>query len=225
MPVIDVIEKAQGGQLFRKLGEIAGLAPSDAKRAVEALCPSIAARLHEKASEVEEFQRLLDLLEDNDSDLLSTGDPAGADIREDGSTILEGLYGSEEAARQEAVATAQALRIDKSAVEQLQPIAASLVLAVLSTRYRQVETAETAEEANEQTARNSDHGRKDVGRKSGILGIVFAAIGTAVMRALFNRLMPRRRRRTSYSYGSRRRTRRSKRYQPRLEDLFRDLIR
>jgi hypothetical protein len=179
MPFIDVLEKAQGGQLFRRLGEIAGLSPSDAKRAVEALCSPIAARLHEKASEVLEFQRLLDLLEDNDSDLLSTGDPASADIREDGSAVLADLYGSEEEARQEAMATAQALRIDKSAVEQLQPIAAALVLAVLSTRYRQVDEAKTEAPIDAEEAREVDNASNVTSGKGGILGIVFAAIGAA----------------------------------------------
>jgi hypothetical protein len=225
MPVIDVLDKAQGGQLFRKLGEFAGLAPSDAKRAVEALCPSIAARLHEKAREADEFQRLLDLLEDNDSDILVNGDPASADVRDDGRTVLTDLYGSQEAALKEAIATAQALRIDKSAVEQLQPIAASLVLAVLSTRYRQVDEAKTEAQIDAQAAREVDGARNVASGKGSIIGIVFAAIGAAVVRGLMNRLMPRRRRRTAYSYGTRRRTRRSRRYQPRLEDLFRDLMR
>jgi hypothetical protein len=70
MRVVEELEKAQGGQLFRKLGELAGISPSDAKRALEAMCPPIASRLQARAEQPTAFEQLLNLLEDNESDLL-----------------------------------------------------------------------------------------------------------------------------------------------------------
>jgi hypothetical protein len=226
MAVLEVLEQAQGGQLFRKIGELAGIAPSDARRATEALCPPIAARLRDKATDPDEFQRLLDLLEDNEGDLLRNGDLTSAEVREDGAAILMSIYGSDEAARNQARSTAQALLIDKTTMEELQPIAASLVLAVLSKRYRQEEDG-----GSKEPAAGANSGQATLGdAKPGILSIFIAAVGTAIARAVVNRLLPRRRRRTyGYSrgtYGYRRsRRRRSYRREPRPEDLFRDLLR
>jgi hypothetical protein len=223
MAVMDVLEKAQGGHLFRKLGELAGLAPSDARRATEALCPSIAARLHEKAREPQEFQKLLALLEDNDGDLLESGDPGSSDVREDGQSVLISLYETGEAVQAQAHEAAEALRMDRSSIERLQPIAASLVLAVLSDRYRQVDETEAGEVS--QTAGETDQNGHGGEGKSTILGIAVAAIGTAIMRAVINRLMPRRRR-TRYSYATRgQKRRRKRRREVRLEDLFKNMLR
>jgi hypothetical protein len=223
MTVMEELDKAHGGQLFRKLGELGGIAPSEARLLMEALCKPIAARLHDKASEDSEFQRLLDLLEDNDAELLKSGDPASADVREDGELVLRELYGSREAAAGQARAAAQALRVDAGAAEHLQPIAGSLVLAILSSRYRLDDETIAAGDvrpspAQEKTAASA--------AKGGLLAIVLAAMGSAILRALMNRLMPRRRRRTSYGYRTRSTgKRRGRRREPNLEDLFRDLLR
>jgi hypothetical protein len=224
MRVIAALEKAQGGQLFRKLGELAGISPSDAKRALEALCPPIAARLQARAAQPAEFERLLNLLEDNESDLLTEGDPAADEVKEDGLAVLADLYGSDEAARAEADVAGRALRIDEPAMQRLQPIAAQLVLALLSGRYRKVNTSpEAAEDVPAE-----DRGELSAEGGKSIWGVFVAAAGAAVTRAVMNRLMPRRRRRMRYTYDDYRRRaprrRRSVR-QPRLEDLFRDLMR
>lgn len=226
MRVIEELETAQGGQLFRKLGELAGISPSDAKRALEAMCPPIAARLQARAEQPTAFEQLLNLLEDNDSDLLKEGDPGSDEVKADGLAVLVDLYGSDDAARNEAEMAGRALRIDGPAMQRLQPIAAQLVLALLSERFQKGnELEETpAGAASEQSAERAATG----GGKS-IWGIVIAAAGAAIARALMNRLLPRRRRRTRYTYDDyrRRTTRRRRRStrQPRLEDLFRDLIR
>jgi hypothetical protein len=224
MTVMEELDKAHGGQLFRKLGELGGIAPSEAKLVMEALCKPIAARLHDKASEASEFQRLLVLLEDNDTELLKSGDPASADVREDGEFVLSELYGSLEAAAGQARAAAQALRVDAAAVEHLQPIAASLVLAILSSRYRRDAETIAAGDVRPSTAQDTNKGSAAGPAKSGLLAIVLAAMGSAILRALMNRLMPRRRRGTSYGYRSRRRRIRRRR-EPNLEDLFQDLLR
>jgi len=226
MRVIEELEKAQGGQLFRKLGELAGISPSDAKRALEAMCPPIAARLQARAAQPTAFEQLLNLLEDNESDLLKEGDPGSDEVKADGLAVLVDLYGSDDAARSEAEMAGRALRIDGPAMQRLQPIAAQLVLALLSERFRKEnDIAEApAPAASEHSAKPAATG----GGKS-IWGFFIAAAGAAIARAFMNRLLPRRRRRTRYTYDDyrRRTTRRRRRStrQPRLEDLFRDLIR
>jgi hypothetical protein len=226
MRVIEELEKAQGGQLFRKLGELAGISPSDAKRALEAMCPPIAARLQARAAQPAEFERLLNLLEDNESDLLKEGDPGSDEVKADGLAVLDDLYGSGDAARTEAEMAGRALRIDGPAMQRLQPVAAQLVLALLSERFQK---ENETEEAPAETA--SEHGQAPAATGGGksIWAIFIAAAGAAVTRALMNRLLPRRRSRTRYTYDDyRRRTPRRRRRstrQPSLEDLFRDLIR
>ena len=226
MRVIEALEKAQGGQLFRKLGELAGISPSDAKRALEAMCPPIATRLQARAAQPAEFERLLNLLEDNESDLLTEGDPASEEVEEDGLAVLADLYGSSDAARTEAEMAGRALRIDEPAMQRLQPIAAQLVLALLSARFRR-ENASAEGPAEPAPADATEEA--SAGRERSIWGIFVAAAGAAVTRAVMNRLMPRRRRRSRYTYDDyrRRTTRRRRRSarQPSLEDLFRDLMR
>jgi YD repeat-containing protein len=223
MRVSEALEQAQGGQLIRKLGELAGISPSDAKRALEAMCPPIAARLQGRAAEPREFERLLNLLEDNESDLLKDGDPSSSEVESDGQAVLADLYGSPDAARQEAETAARALRIDTAAMERLQPIAAQLVLALLSARFRREEEPEGETGAASEAEAVPSQEREG----KSIWAVFVAAIGAAIVRALISRLMPRRRR-VRYTYDDyRRRTPRRRRTaaRPRLEDLFRDLIR
>lgn len=226
MRVIEELEKAQGGQLFRKLGELAGISPSDAKRALEAMCPPIAARLQARAAQPAEFEQLLNLLEDNESDLLKEGDPGIDEVKADGLAVLGDLYGSDNAARTEAEMAGRALRIDAPAMQRLQPVAAQLVLALLSERFRKESDA-----AEAPATAASDHSAQPAAAGGGksIWGIFIAAAGAAIARAVMSRLLPRRRRRTRYTYddyrGRTTRRRRKSTRQPRLEDLFRDLMR
>ena len=226
MRVIEELEKAQGGQLFRKLGELAGISPSDAKRALEAMCPPIAARLQARAAQPTEFEQLLNLLEDNESDLLKEGEPGSDEVKADGLAVLVDLYGSDDAARSEAEMAGRALRIDGPAMQRLQPIAAQLVLALLSERFRK---ENDMGEAPETPASEHSAPPAATGAGKSIWSFFIAAAGAAIARAVMNRLLPRRRRRTRYTYDDyRRRTTRRRRKstrQPRLEDLFRDLIR
>jgi hypothetical protein len=220
MSITSELDKARGGQLYRKLGEIAGLSAADARQIMEGLCPSIAARLKERASDRAAYEALLELLEDNEGDLIMGGDLTEEDVLEDGRTVLADIYGSDERARDEGKATALALRIEPGAAEQLHPIAAALVLSILGRRYRGGEVVE-----DEAKSRDSTGDREAEGRPN-IIGIVLAAIGGAIMRALVNRLLPRRRRRTRLRLGrAPSRRRRRQRREPRLEDLFRDLLR
>lgn len=220
MSVMSELDKAQGGQLYRKLGEMGGLAPSDARRVMEGFCPSIAARLMERTRDREGYEKLLELLDDNEGDLIAGGGEVGdEDVLEDGLAVLADIYGSERQAREEAMAVAEALRIESRAAEQLHPIAAALVLSILSRRYQQEEDREEETETGDTASAKAAEGRP------GIIGIVLAAIGGAIMRALVRQLAPRRRRTRARFGRAPSRRRRPRRREPRLEDLFRDLMR
>lgn len=219
MSMMSELDEAQGGQLYRRLGEITGLSPAHARQAMEGFCPSIAARLMERSRDREAYETLLALLDDNEDDLTSGGDLAGEDVLEDGRFVLAEIYGSEEQARDQTVATAGALGIEHRAAEKLHPIAAALVLSILSRRYRQ-------QEDNQEQAQASETGSATGAGRPSIIGIVLAAIGSAIVRALVSQLLPRRRRRTRAILGrASSRRRRPRRREPRIEDLFRDLIR
>jgi YD repeat-containing protein len=111
-------------------------------------------------------------------------------------------------------------------MQRLQPVAAQLVLALLSERFRK---DNATEEAPAKPAADNGGEPAAAGRGKSIWGIAVAAAGAAITRALMKRFMQRRRRRTRYTYDDyRRRTpkrRRRSTREPRLEDLFRDLIR
>jgi hypothetical protein len=220
MSVMSELDKAQAGQLYRRLGEIGGIAPSDARRAMEGFCPSIAARLKEHSGDPDAYEALLALLDDNEDDLISGGDLADQDVLEDGRAVLAEIYGSEAQARDEAIATARALGIEPRAAEQLHLIAAALVLSILGRRYREQEGSQEDAQPSETASAKGGEGRPS------ILSIVLAAIGGAIVRALVRQLQPRRRRSTRARLGqtsSRRRRPRGR--ELRVEDLFRDLIR
>jgi hypothetical protein len=215
------LDKAQGGQLYQKLGEIGAIAPSDARRIMDGFCPSIAARLKKRSQDRDAYEGLLALLDDNEADLLQDGDLTDEGVLEDGRAVLAEIYGSEEQARHDAVETARALGIEpQAAAEKLHPIAAALVLSILSRRYREPEGDQEDSKPSETASAREGEGRPS------IIAIVLAAIGGAIMRALVRQLLPRRRQRTRTRLGrpvSRRR--RPRRRAPSIEDLFRDLIR
>jgi hypothetical protein len=173
----------------------------------------------ERTRDRKAFERLLELLDDNQGDLIAGGDIGDEDVLEDGLAVLADIYGSERQAREEAVAVAGALRIEPRAAEQLHPIAAALVLSILSRRYREEEGREEEIEPGDTASAKADEGRP------GVIGIVLAAIGGAIMRALVRQLAPRRRRTRTRLGRAPSRRRRPRRREPRLEDLFRDLMR
>jgi hypothetical protein len=229
MTIGDTIASAQGGNLCENLARMTGLSASDCRTAMEGLGPAIAARVQEIARDPERFDRLLDMIEDNEGDLLGDGDLGSRDTEEDGHGVLVSAYGSENAARDEARKTAKALRLDENAVVRLMPVAAALVLAVLAKRHKELAGPMLVDETDatgDQTAPQSAGSRRSGG---GILPVLLAAIGAGIARAIANRFLPRRRRRYSYprpryakSSGHSRRRRRIR--QPSLEEIFRGLL-
>ncbi len=227
MTIGEALDAAQGGTLFERLAPIAGLSASDCRKALGGLCPAIAARMQETARDPERFSQLLERLDDDAGDLLIDADPDSRDAQDDGRAVLVSVYGSEEAALDEARATAKALRLDENATLRLLPVAAALVLAVLAKRHK--ELAGPAADAENGAASEAPPAALPSGSGRGILSVLVAAIGAGMARAVMNRLSPRRRRRSSYRRsGSSRSTgysrSRRRRRQPSLEEMFRDLL-
>ncbi len=226
MTIIEALDAAQGGTLFERLAPLAGLSGSDCRKALSGLCPAIAARMQETARDPERFKELLDRLDDDEGDLLIDADPGSADTQEDGRAVLVSAYGSEKAALDEARATAKALRLDERATLALMPVAAALVLAVLANRHK--ELAEPDVDGETGAAIETPGATAPSRSGGGILSVLVAAIGAGMARAVMNRLSPRRRRRSSYRRtGYSRSTgysRRRRRRQPTIEDMFRDLV-
>lgn len=227
MTIGQALERAQGGNLFASLARMIGISASDCRKALEGLCPAIAARLQETGRDPWRFEQLLDMLDDDEGDLLADGDPASRDVDEDGRAVLLSVYGSESAAHEGARATAKALRLDENAVVRLMPVAAALVLAVLAKRQKEL-AGPLREDESEATGAQTTPTTSSTQSGGGILSLVVTAIGAGIARAVMNRLRPRRRRRYTYArprYGSRTTSRRRRRSrQPSLDEIFRGLI-
>ncbi|MDP9138438.1 MAG: DUF937 domain-containing protein [Pseudomonadota bacterium] len=225
MTLGQALDSAQRGNLFEKLARMSGLPPSDCRAALAGLGPGIAARIEESARDPKRFDELLDMLEDNEGDLLLDGDLESRDTEQDGQGVLASAYGSEHAARAEAVKTAKALRLLEEAVVRLMPVAAALVLAVLAKRHKELAGPLPEEEADAAPAAQP----AGSARSGGVMSVLVGAIGAGIARAVANRFLPRRRRRYSYPRtgysGSRGTARRRRRRQPTLEDVFRGLLR
>jgi hypothetical protein len=230
MLIVDTLAQAQKGKMVERVAAATGLSPSDARKALEAICPSIAARIHEGAADRRTFDELLAILDDNQGDLLDDGDVGAGDVAQDGEVVLGTAYGSLAAAEAEAQTVARALRLDAGAMAKLAPIAAAIVLAILGRRYQEVAGAEDETAPEPETQPEPAAGPDPSPSSRGILATVLVTAGTAAARAIVNRMMPRRRRRTySYDYSyvrvrRRRRTRRRRSRTPTLNDLFRGLL-
>jgi hypothetical protein len=227
MLIVETLAAAQGGKMVERVAAATGLSPTDTRKALEALCPSIAERVRESAAEPQTFEDLLSILDDNGGDLLDDGDVASDAVASDGETVLKSAYGSLSAAEGDVSTVAQALRLDANAIQRLAPIAAAVVLAILGKRYRDMAGPPDPSPESEEPQATREPAEAAPSRGGGLLATVIATAGAAAARAIVNRMLPRRRRRTTYrySYAPRRRTRRRRRREPTLNDLFRGLLR
>jgi hypothetical protein len=228
MTLAEALATAQGGRLFEKLAGISGLTENDCQTAMAGMTSAIAARIREGAHDHRRFAELVAMLEDNGGDLLADGELGSRDTEEDGRTVLASAYGSQEAAREAAVTTARALRLDEAAVQRLMPIAAALVLAILARRHHETSDPSLPQASSDAGAGGTSQ-RTDATGGRGVLSIFLAALGAAVVRAIASRLSPRRRRRYGYQRRSHRTSRRSsqrsrRRRQPTLDEIFRGLL-
>ena len=211
MTLMSILAEAQGGDYFASVAKACGMTASDAKSALDRLCPAIAVHLKSKAqSDNDAFEALLDLLDDgvdgNDLDALTD-----AEAISDGNAVLKDLYGSASAALAEMKQLVPAL--DNAQAEKISAIAATSVLAVLAKTY-----------AAPVPLASAPGGAPQGG---GILGTIVSAVLKGALQGVARQLAPKRRRRRSYSsyFGTRRRktTRRRKRSIS-LDDIFGQIL-
>ncbi len=215
MALMDLLAAAQGGQFFTNAAQASGLADGVAEKAMRAIAPAIAERLHDKAkSDQDAFEKLVDLLDDDDGtfDLEDPASVMGAEAVADGEAILRDIYGGQAAARP--ILAKLAPGVDPTALEQLAAISATSVLAALTQSYRTPQTLVGAPQA----AASSGGG--------GLLGTILSAVVEGAMKSAARQLAPkkRRRRRSYASYWNaprkRRTTRRKRAANPTLNDIF-----
>lgn len=210
MPIIAILENAEGGRFFANAAKAAGVTEAQARAAIEKLAPAIAQRLKEKAAKSPDaFEQLLDLIEEGDAmELQQDGALTDADAHSDGAAILDELYGSAQAA--EASLGALSGNLEKLQAYALACISATAVLATLSASNAQKLTGDAPQAAS------SGGG--------GILSNLLAALVKGLVQGAARQLAPRRRRRRYASYYTRRRATRRRRRSIGLDDVFREIL-
>ena len=138
MALIDTLASAQGGAFFANIAAATGLGAAEAKTAVAAIGPAIAAQIKNKAeADPEAFEDLLDLLEDGgDADLDNPRALTGGEAVADGNAILTDIYGSRNAAIVDMRKLAGS--VAEAPLEKLAAIAATAVLAALARSHARV---------------------------------------------------------------------------------------
>jgi hypothetical protein len=197
MPLMTMLEAAQGGGLFAATGNAVGLSAGETKSAMAAICPAIAAKLRACAEQDEDtYDTLLDLLDDNEggADLDDAEGLTGAEALSDGNAMLEDIYGSRNAAI--AALREVAPGISETVLPRLSALSAAAVLAAIAQGQNTAQPLTGAQQA------------ADTGG-GGLLGSIVSAVVKGLVQGAQQSLAPKRRRRRSYStYSGRRRTRR-----------------
>jgi hypothetical protein len=201
MSLASMFNSAQGGAFYRNAAATAGVSEADARTAITAMAPAIAARLKTKsADDPDAFEALLDLLEEG-GDLDDVEATTGAEALSDGAQILQDLYGAKAASGLDA----DVRNLSEEARNKLSAISATAVLAALAASQPQaVASAEAAPAAG------------------GIMAVIWAALVKGLLQALGRQFAPkrRRRRRTGYSYMTGRRPARRRTRKPTLDAVF-----
>ena len=213
MTMMTILDAAQSGNYFEAVAKACGISASEAKSALDRLCPAIARQLKSKAqNDGEAFEALLDLLDEGggSSDL---DDLTDSEAIADGKAVLEDIYGSPASALAEMKKLAPGLNGDS--YEKISAIAATSVLAILAKSYSTPATLAAVSDPAPQSG--------------GILSTIFSAVLKGILQGLARQLAPRRRRRRSYSdyFGTRRRKttrRRTRAKTPSLEDIFGQIL-
>jgi hypothetical protein len=209
MTLMSILTTSDNGNYFSNVAQACGMSASEAKSVLERLGPAIATRLKSKMqSDNNAFEALLDLL-DEGGDLDGLTD---SESHEDGKAVLEDLYGSRAAALVEMKKLSPGL--SDAQYENISAIAATSVLAVLAKSYATPATL------------TGSTGEAPQG--GGIFATIIYAILKGLLQGARSQLVPRRRRRRSYTsyFGTKRETTRRKRRakSPTLEDIFGQIL-
>jgi hypothetical protein len=147
MSLMAIIAAGQNGLLIRSVGGAIGVDEPVARAAIERLLPPMARQLSERAHEPEESEIVLDVVAyggfqrylDDPRALL------GREAIRDGEDMLTYLYGSVEAAREQARAIGPPAGLDAEVFARLTTLAACLVLGAMARRLEHHDHEDLAE--------------------------------------------------------------------------------
>lgn len=150
MTLMEVIEAGHQGHLFGTVGVAAGVDAQVARAAVERLLPPLARRFSERGGDPVEGAALLDVISGSGYRRYLEDPRAllGRDSIRNGEEALIYLYGSLEAAREEANAIGPPASLDRDVFARMTTLAASLLLAGMAQRREHMLQQSTAEEAS-----------------------------------------------------------------------------
>lgn len=208
MSLTAVIAAGQQGLLIQIVGSAVDVDEAVAREALDRLLPPIARRLAMRATDPQEHDVLRDVIAGGGFERYLDDPRAmmGRAAFRDGEQVLVYLYGSVEAAREDAMAVGPPAGLDRDVFARLMTLAASLLLGALSRRF------------DEQTRqRPAASGPADVLRDLGETVLRGLADGTTktFRRASFARRMTMRRLGLSL---------RRARHGPRIDELLGDLL-
>lgn len=128
--LFDIMRTAQGGAAFDNMGRQFGLSPQDTQRAVEALLPAFAMGLQRSATNPTGFANLMSLM--------GAGRPAtffdhaqqafSPQAQAQGNDVLGQLFGTPDASRRIADQAAAWSGVGASAVQQMMPVVAAMLM-------------------------------------------------------------------------------------------------
>lgn len=140
MNILDVILNTQGGAAVQQIERQFGLQPDQARSALSALLPAVAAGLQQNMTRQGGLESLTGALATGNHQryLENPNALADASTTQDGNGILGHLLGSKDVSRQVAQRASERTGIDTGILKQMLPVVAALAMAGLS---RQAATA------------------------------------------------------------------------------------
>jgi hypothetical protein len=208
MALMNILAGAQDGALYANVGKAVGLNAADTAKAMEVLCPAIARQLKAKSQDdAGTFENLLDLIEDGACDDASL---TGGEAVADGTAILDHIYGSHDAAI--GALGKLAAQVPDAALEKLAALSATSVLGAMAKSHAAMPLAGAAPVAR---------------AGGGLFGTIVSAIIKGAIQSAARQLAPRRRRRGTSYFGTKRKRRTTARKRtrtPSLEDIFGELL-
>lgn len=194
MSLMAIVAAGQQGRLFEALAVLLEVDEPVARSAIEHLSAAVAARMMRRAADPGEQDMLLDVVASGDFQRYLDDPRAlfGRDAVRDGEEALVYLYGSVEAARDNARSIGPPAGLDSDVFARLMTLAASLVLAAMARRL-------------DQMARDRSAAAGPTGRVAWMGRVILRGVSDGTVRTLFRRarfarrmalrrLMPRRRR-------------------------------
>ena len=226
--IIDVLKECQNGNLISTLATACDLSETHCLTSLERLTPDIARRIGERISDEDDYEDLLDVLDEEDQvEILDDRDALfDSDAAEDGEDILKLLYGSMDQARSQARKIGAPEGVETDVFERLMTLAAALTFSAMARRNQMYQMSALGE--HDQQSSGGD----------GLMARLWNAMVTGFIEGFTQATRRKRRRRrkrsvleqifgtkkTTRRRSSRRRKTRRKRKTPSIQDLLGDIF-